>query len=101
MLVAIDYDGTWAAMPDVFRKFVESLRAAGHEAICVTGRIDSGIMGDVVRSSINGLMPIVFAGSKWKVDAAKEAGYNVDIWIDDNPSMIAPQIIVGGGWSSD
>ncbi len=90
MLFGIDYDGTFAAAPNVFREFVKILRAAGHDAICVTGRLDSGIMGDVVRSSINGLMPIVFAGSRWKVDAAMDAGYSVDVWIDDNPQFISP-----------
>lgn len=90
MLVAIDYDGTFAALPDIFRRFILDLRASGHDAICVTGRLDSGVMGDVVRSNLKGLIPIVFAGSEWKVDAARKAGYQVDIWIDDMPSCIAP-----------
>lgn len=94
MIIAVDYDGTYAADPEAFNKVIGVFQAAGHTVICVTGR-DGGAMGDVVRATIGQLIPCVFAGKAWKVDAAKEAGYHVDVWIDDNPGMICKQTLVG------
>lgn len=100
MIIAVDYDGTYAADPETFNKVIEVFQAAGHTVICVTGR-DGGAMGDIVRATIGQLIPCIFAGKDWKVDAAKTAGYDVDVWIDDNPGMISKQVLVGGGWSMD
>jgi len=94
MIIAIDYDGTYAAAPELFNQVIELFQKAGHTVICVTGR-DGGAMGDPVRASIGQLVPCVFAGTEWKKTAAKNQGYDVDIWIDDNPAMIAKQHIIG------
>jgi hypothetical protein len=90
LLFAIDFDGTFAADPDLFRGIVALIRAAGHEVVMVTGREDSRGFGDPVRALVGDLMPIVFAGGHWKTVAALQAGYKIDIWVDDNPTYIAP-----------
>jgi hypothetical protein len=90
MIIAIDYDGTYAADPETFDKVIKLFQEAGHTVICVTGR-DGGAMGDIVRATIGQLIPIVFAGPEWKKVAAKNQGYNVDVWVDDVPNMISPQ----------
>ena len=87
----IDYDGTFSAAPDIFRKIITDLFAAGHRAVLVTGRSDEGIWGEEVRAAVGDLMPIVFAGMQWKREAAEAAGYPIDIWIDDKPEYIGPQ----------
>lgn len=98
MIVGIDFDGTFAANPHLFSDFVRLLRVHGWQAVLVTGRSDDGQWGDEVRAIVNDLIPIVFAGRRWKKEAASEAGYEVDIWIDDHPESIAPApVIVGGG----
>lgn len=89
MIIAIDYDGTYAADPNCFNEVIKLFQEAGHTVICVTGRPE--IMGLEVKASIGQLIPIVFAGPEWKADAALKQGYKVDIWIDDVPNMIAPQ----------
>lgn len=89
-LFAIDYDGTWSADPELFETFVALLRTRGHDAILVTGRSDSGRWGAEVRAAVRSV-PIVFAANKWKREAAKAAGYKVDIWIDDFPEYIDKQ----------
>lgn len=93
MIIAVDYDNTYAADPVTFNKVIENFKQAGHTVICVTGR-DDGTMGDPVRASVGQLIPIVFAGKEWKRNAALKYGYKVDIWIDDMPEMIAEQIII-------
>jgi hypothetical protein len=93
MIIAIDYDGTYAADPNVFNEVIKLFLEAGHTVICVTGR-DAGIMGKPVMESIGKLVPVVFAGPEWKADAAKKQGYNVNVWIDDMPGMISPVDII-------
>ena len=94
MIVAIDYDNTYSADPETFDKLIKVLQDAEHIVICVTGRSDDGIMGEPVKQSIGRLVPIVFAGDEWKAYAAKRRGYDVNVWFDDMPQMIAPQIML-------
>lgn len=93
MIIAIDYDNTYTADPETFNKVIATFKEAGHDVICVTGR-DDGVLGVPVRNSIGKLVSIIFAGSKWKREAAKKCGSLVDVWIDDMPSMIDPQHII-------
>lgn len=100
----IDFDGTFAADPVLFRDMLLGMIKRGHNVVFVTGRSDdSRKMGDVVRELVNETFsgdniefPIIFAGTEWKDVAAKNAGYNVNIWIDDNPQWIGSQEIKGG-----
>lgn len=94
LLFGIDFDGTFSADPGLFRAFVKLLRERGHDAVLVTGRSDEGRWGADVRREVNGLMPIVFAGTAtgpgtgMKQSAAEAAGYRVDVWIDDHPESV-------------
>jgi len=90
-IIAIDFDDTFTADVKLWQIFIKYAKSRGHICVCVTGRSDEGQWGAEVRREIGGLIPIVFAGRKWKRDAAKEAGFDVDIWIDDNPEYIAEQ----------
>ena len=85
MLIAVDYDGTYARDPDLFREWLVAGRRMGHTFVLVTGRSDTPPWGDEVRRAVAGLMPIVFAADGWKRSAAEAAGYKVDVWIDDVP----------------
>lgn len=93
MIIAIDYDGTYATDPVLFNSIINLFKAAGHTVICVTGR-SAGAMGQPVLDSIGKLVPVVFAGTEWKARAAQQAGYTVSIWIDDMPGMISPVDII-------
>lgn len=95
MIVAIDYDNTYAADPETFDKIIKILLEQNHQVICVTGREEVGVMAAPVLASIGKLIPVVFAGKDWKRDAAKKRGYKVDIWIDDNPEYIGKQTLIG------
>lgn len=100
LVFGIDFDGTFAADPEAFKDIIESIVRHGHKAVFVTGRDNKDGFGDEVRDLINDTFgdkasefSIVFAGSKWKKQAALDAGYKVNIWIDDNPEYIGPQRI--------
>lgn len=95
MLFGIDFDGTFAADPALFHSFLDLLTARGHTAVIVTGRSKPtgrwGLREFEVEVVTKGRLPIVYAGMKFKRLAAQEAGYKVDIWIDDNPEFIDKQ----------
>ncbi len=91
MLFGIDYDGTWTEAPELFKWFVGMVRSHGHDAVVVTRRGDPGDPGfeaQPVKDEIDGLCPIVFCGQRRNDKAAADAGYEVDIWIDDHPHLI-------------
>lgn len=85
---AIDFDGTFTADPELFETFVAILRARGHRCVMITGRRDEGKIGSVVRGMVKGLMPIIFSDGLTKREAARLAGYDVDIWIEDMPEAV-------------
>lgn len=93
----VDFDGTFAADPMLFKDIINAIANQGHDVVFVTGRSDDSGFGDEVRDLIyetlgtDKLFPIIFAGPEWKRKAALDAGYDVNIWIDDNPEYIAPQ----------
>ena len=89
MTIGIDYDGTFSEDPDLWRTFVGHAVARGHKCVCVTGRGDEEKMSAEVRHAVGSLMPIVFAGTAWKRDAAINSGFDVNVWIDDNPEYVA------------
>ena len=88
---AIDYHGTFSSDPELFRLLVARIQQAGHTCVLVTGIGDGDRYAVEVRSEVRGLMPIVFANGAWKEEAAKLAGFAVDIWIDDHPEGIRRQ----------
>lgn len=94
LTIAIDFDGTFIADPVLWRMFIEQAHGRGHRCVCVTGRSDEGELTGEVRRAINGLVPVVFAGPNWKRDAARAAGFEVNVWIDDNPEYVACQALI-------
>lgn len=92
LTIALDYDKTYTADPDLWRRFVADAQRAGHLVVCVTGR---RAMPDYSREPrLPDGVPVVLAGQAWKRDAAARAGYSVSIWIDDMPGMIEPARIL-------
>ncbi len=95
MIIAIDYDGTYDRDPAAWDKAILALQDTA-TIICVTSRTEE--QGQPVLSSIGkvvGTAHCIFAGRKWKRDAAKEAGFEVDVWIDDMPATIERQLLIG------
>lgn len=91
MIFGIDYHGTFQRDPVGFGIIVHELVRRGHTCILVTGIEDGTPWAAEVRRDVGDLMPIVFAAGRWKREAAKTAGFEVDVWIDDNPEYVAEQ----------
>lgn len=91
MTFGIDYHGTFQRDVATFRAIVRGLHAAGHTCVLVTGIEDGDRFAAEVKRDVGELMPIVFAAGAWKRQAAKAAGFDVDVWIDDQPEYVAEQ----------
>ena len=80
MIIAIDYDDTWSADPDLWAEFALSASKRGHCILIATNR----------RSGLQELgWPVVYCSASFtKRQATRSAGYEVDVWIDDNPKVI-------------
>ena len=96
MIIAIDYDKTYTAAPELFDEMIKMFQASGHTVICVTSRPE--VMGQVVLDSIGKLVTVLFASGEWKQTFAKKLGFNVDIWVDDMPETISKQVLINMGW---
>ena len=93
MIIAVDYDQTFSAAPELFCSFISNARAMGHCIVCATSRTmknpipaDAGACFDAV----------LYCGDKPKRQFALEAGIEVAIWVDDLPETIGSAILVGG-----
>lgn len=86
MIVSLDIDGTWTKDPRGWLAFATMFESFGHEVIIITNR--RGYSDDMERMSIPPTMKVIYADRKLKRRAAEEAGYIVDVWIDDMPGTI-------------
>lgn len=85
MIIAIDWDNTITRDVALFKAFIELANQSGHKTIVITGRQPN----DQIVPPFP--IEVIYAGDRWKRDAAAAAGYAVDIWIDDSPGVIMPQ----------
>lgn len=98
----IDYDDTITEDIDLFGKLIKSIEDSGNNAVIVTGRSKIGTWEEEVLATIEYYknkyniknLPVVFSGSQWKKEAAKESGYHISIWIDNSPEYIGKQYIL-------
>lgn len=98
----IDFDDTITEDIDCFGQMFKTMQDSGHNIIVVTGRSKVGHWEKEVYDVLEYLqqkynlnnIPVVFAGSEWKKQAAKNAGYPINIWVDNSPEYIAKQYIL-------
>src|SRR5271157_1106932 len=95
MIIAIDYDNTYTAAPELWDQVIRLFQETGHTCICITGRTQETLMAKPVMDSIGKLVHVIFAGSQWKREAAEKHAYKVDVWIDDNPEYVGLQFLIG------
>lgn len=95
LTIGLDYDRTFTADPELFRRFIADAQRCGHQVVCVTGR---KVLPDFSREPrLPDSVPVVLAGAEWKRHAAAKAGHHVHIWIDDMPEMVAPSKVLDFG----
>jgi hypothetical protein len=87
MRIALDYDKTYTAMPEVWDVFIAAARAAGHAVEIVTMRYGSPdeLIPDHVACKVD---YVVYTRRKGKARHMQFMDRPVDIWIDDCPRFI-------------
>ncbi len=75
MKIALDYDGTYTADPELWNAFIKNAIDRGHEMVCVTMRCP--------HEAIQMPIPVIYTSRKAKFEFAPDA-----IWIDDKPNWL-------------
>ena len=88
MIVALDYDKTYTADPDLWDTFILKCIANGHSVICITMRFPSETIPEDLKSWESEGIKIYYTSRKAKLVWAKQNNIKVDIWIDDNPGWL-------------
>ena len=89
MLIALDYDGTYTADPELWDQFISNARMRGHKVYCVTMRYADKESKEVEENLGNKVDKIVYTNRKAKKVAFRmKCGCNPDIWIDDTPEWL-------------
>lgn len=93
-MIALDFDGTYTLMPDVWDNFIDMAKLAGHSVVVVTARRDrQDCIGMDDNSDIHDLcsrknIMVIFCGHKPKRKFCESLDFRFDIWIDDSPEAI-------------
>jgi HK97 family phage portal protein len=93
LTISIDFDRTFAADPALLGDFATKAKADGNSVVMITRREDTPedrkIIEDTLGSYADAFDAVILAGpDAQKEAAAKNAGIDVDIWIDDSPQTI-------------
>jgi len=85
MRIAIDYDGTYTADPQLWNGFINAAKAAGHAIWIITCR--RGEDEECRDIKIPGTFT-VFTNMEAKKSYCERRLLKIDIWIDDDPASI-------------
>ena len=93
MLIALDYDGTYTADPQLFDNFARMAMQRGHDVVCVTMHYEH----EVIPAPFIEGVGIIYTGRKSKMKFMADKGIQVNVWIDDMPHMIteSTSLIIG------
>lgn len=101
MVIAIDWDGTITQDAELFAVFIGLCVQGGHTPIIVTQRsLEQGTeitqFVQLLKRKFNIDVPTVWASGFTKGEAATNAGFDVDVWIDDNPIAVYTPLVYMG-----
>lgn len=90
MIIALDYDQTYTRDPDLWNKFIELAKLAGHKIICITMRFPHEKIecGWTDYNNDETGVKVYYTNRKAKLIWAKANNVRVDIWIDDKPGWL-------------
>ena len=83
LTIAIDYDGTYTADPEMWDRFIQDAQERGHRVLCVTSRYGDSTDPELIYGVVT-----VFTKMQAKRWFCNAGGVKVDIWIDDEPACI-------------
>lgn len=98
MKIALDYDRTFTADPELWTPFVHHAKAKGHEVKFVTYRLENASLytdpnwrtnKDIEFDALKLAIQIIYTNHK-----AKKDHWDADIWIDDMPITIFEDMAV-------
>ncbi len=87
LVIALDYDDTYSADPDMFLMFALAARTRGHTVHIVTMREPRDVVEEHERITSKDIQ-IFYTSGEDKDPVMKGHGIDVDIWIDDNPRFV-------------
>ena len=93
MTISIDFDRTFAADPPLWGEFARKAVADGNTVVMVSRRPETTDDRQTVTNTLGDYADafsqvLLVGGDTLKDDAAKAAGLNVDVWVDDAPQTI-------------
>jgi len=93
MTISIDFDRTFAADPSLWGEFARQAKADGNTVVMVSRREDTPEDRQTVTDTLGDYADafsqvMLVGGDTLKDDAAKAAGINVDVWVDDAPQTV-------------
>lgn len=88
MRIAIDYDKTFSAAPQMWIEVVSTMRSYGHHVFLVTNRKADDPIPLKAKQHFSGTF---YAGPKFKREHMEKLGIKIDIWIDDMPGTVERQ----------
>lgn len=91
LTISVDYDRTFSAAPGLWRSFIADAVARGHRVACISRREDTAENRDELRAAFADLelADVILCGTEQqKRAAARAAGLEVDVWVDDYPEGI-------------
>lgn len=91
--ISFDIDGCWSLHPSLFYAVACAFQAAQWRVVIITG---SEQPHDKLERMFLLDFPIIVSGPLFKEQAARNAGYSVDVWVDDMPGMIQECRILAG-----
>ena len=89
MKIAVDYDQTYTAAPELFTRFIQHAIELGHEVKIVTyrqrgfGAYNAYDNADIEADAAKLGIEVIYSNGM-----PKRAVYNANIWIDDMPETI-------------
>ena len=92
MTLSIDFDRTFAADPQLWGEFARKAVADGNAVVMVSRRPDTEedrqTVTDKLGDYADAFSQVLLVGDRMKDEAAREAGIDVDVWVDDSPQFI-------------
>jgi len=95
LTISIDFDRTFAADPSLWGEFARQAKADGNTVVMVSRREDTPEDRQTVTDTLGDYADafsqvMLVGGDTLKDDAAKAAGIEVDVWVDDSPQTVKP-----------
>lgn len=92
MTVSIDFDRTFSADPQMWGEFAKQATADGNTVVMISRRPDTPEDRQTVTETLGeysaAFSQVLLIGDTLKDEAAKAAGIDVDVWVDDSPQFI-------------